>query len=70
MSGNIIDPITAKELGIVSLIFKNENFNDESINLKNISSKPKFSLQEIKRLINLDLNLKSVKEKEIHFINY
>ena len=65
MSGNIIDSITAKELGIVSLIFKNENFNDESINfLKNISSKPKFSLQEIKRLINLDFKFKKALKEE------
>ena len=32
--------------------------------LKNISSKPKFSLQEIKRLINLDFKFKKALKEE------
>ena len=51
------------------MIFKNENFNDDSIDfLKNISSKPKFSLQEIKRLINLDFKFKkALKERNTFY---
>ena len=65
MSGDIIDAETAMKFGIVSQIVPKENFND-FINefLKKISSKPKKSLQIIKKLVNLEENSKGTLQKE------
>ena len=65
MSGDIIDAETAMKFGIVSQIVPKENFND-FINefLEKISSKPKKSLQIIKKLVNLEENSKGALQKE------
>jgi len=58
MSGDIISAKQAYEIGIVSLIIDDDEFEKKSFNfVKTISDKPKESLIEIKKLINLDKNL-------------
>ena len=65
MSGDIIDAETAMKFGIVSQIVPKENFNDFIVEfLKKISSKPKKSLQIIKKLVNLEENSKGALQKE------
>ena len=65
MSGDIIDAETAMKFGIVSQIIPKENFDDFMIKfLIKISSKPKQSLQIIKKLVNLETNLKNALQKE------
>ena len=65
MSGDIIDAETAMKYGIVSQIINKENFKEFITNfLKKISSKPKKSLQIIKRLVNSEENLKKTLKKE------
>ena len=65
MSGDIIDAETAMKFGIVSQIIPKENFNDFMIKfLIKIPSKPKKSLQIIKKLVNLETNLKNALQKE------
>ena len=65
MSGDIIDAETAMKFGIVSQIIPKENFNDFMIKfLIKISSKPKKSLQIIKKLVNLEINSKNALQKE------
>jgi enoyl-CoA hydratase len=58
MSGEMISSQQAYEMGIVSIIFDNEEFEKKSFEFaKKIAEKPKSNLIEIKRLINLDKNL-------------
>ena len=58
MSGEIISSQQAYEMGLVSLVLDNEDFENQSLKfVKKISKKPKKSLIEIKRLINSDRNL-------------
>ena len=65
MSGDIIDAETAMKFGIVSQIVPKENFNDFIAEfLEKISSKPKQSLQIIKKLVNLEENSKGALQKE------
>ena len=65
MSGDIIDAETAMKFGIVSQIIPKENFNDFIIEFFiKISSKPKKSLQIIKKLVNLETNSKNALQKE------
>tara|TARA_B100000941_G_C28504812_1_gene556601 strand:- start:434 stop:1198 length:765 start_codon:yes stop_codon:yes gene_type:complete len=55
MSGEIISAQQSFQLGFVSKVINNSNFKDESLRiLKNIASKPKSSLIEIKRLTKID----------------
>ena len=55
MSGEIISSKQAYEMGIVSLIIDNVNFENKCYEIvKKISEKPKSNLIEIKILINLD----------------
>jgi|TARA_B110000438_G_scaffold268644_1_gene284390 enoyl-CoA hydratase len=71
MSGEIISSQRAYEMGIVSVILDNEDFEKNAIELvKKMSQKPKSSLMEIKRLINLNLELKEgIKEERKAFYN-
>ena len=65
MSGDIIDAETAMKFGIVSQIVPKKNFNDFIVEfLEKISSKPKQSLQIIKKLVNLEENSKGALQKE------
>jgi enoyl-CoA hydratase/carnithine racemase len=65
MSGEIISSQQAYEMGIVSLIIDNENFEKLAFEfVKKISEKPKSSLIEIKKLINLNKNFKDGIEEE------
>ena len=65
MSGDIIDAETAMKFGIVSQIVPKENFNDFIVEfLEKISSKPKKSLQIIKKLVNLEKNSKGTLQNE------
>ncbi len=65
MTGDIINAETAMKFGIVSLIVEKENFkNSVTKFLEKISSKPKRSLQIIKKLVNLEGSLKSGLAKE------
>ncbi len=65
MSGDTIDAQTAMSLGIVSQIVSKENFHNFMIKfLEKISSKPKKSLQIIKKLVNLEANLNNTLRKE------
>ena len=65
MSGDIIDAETAMKFGIVSQIIPKENFNNFTIKfLEKIASKPKRSLQIIKKLVNLESNSNSALQKE------
>ena len=58
MSGDIITSQKAYEMGIVSKLIDKTNFNEQSIEFaKKISEKPKSSLVEIKKLMNLDKKL-------------
>tara|TARA_A100001011_G_scaffold399948_1_gene511272 strand:+ start:3078 stop:3836 length:759 start_codon:yes stop_codon:yes gene_type:complete len=60
MTGDIINSETAMKFGIVSLIVSKENFKSFVIEfLEKISSKPKNSLQIIKKLVDLEVSLKS-----------
>mgnify|MGYP001284059526 CR=1 FL=1 len=69
MSGKIITSQRAYELGIVSEVIEQENFENISIAFaKKISEKPKSSLMEIKKLINQDKQLtKDIKEERKSF---
>ena len=65
MSGEIISSQQAYEMGIVSLILDNENFEKQAFEfVKKISEKSKSSLIEIKKLINLNKNFKDGIEEE------
>jgi enoyl-CoA hydratase len=71
MSGEIISSQRAYEMGIVSVVLDSEDFEKKSIEfVKKISQKPKSSLMEIKRLINLNLKLiEGIKEERNAFYN-
>ncbi len=57
MTGDIVDAEKAMKYGLVSLIVPKENFKNFTLEfLKKISSKPKKSLQIIKRLVNLEVS--------------
>ena len=65
MSGEIISSMQAYEFGIVSRVISKDKFKEESIKIaKKISEKPKSSLVEIKKLINLDKKINSDIKKE------
>ena len=58
MSGEMITAAKAYELGIVSLIIESDNYQADAIQfMKKIAAKPKSSLIEIKKLINLSNSL-------------
>ena len=58
MSGEMITAAKAYELGIVSLIIESDNYQVDAIQfMKKIAAKPKSSLIEIKKLINLSNSL-------------
>ena len=58
MSGEMITAAKAYELGIVSLIIESDNYQADAIQfMKRIAAKPKSSLIEIKKLINLSNSL-------------
>jgi len=69
MSGEIISSQRAYEMGIVSLIIDHKNFEKKAYEfVKKISEKPKSSLIEIKKLINLDKSLADgIKEERNKF---
>ena len=65
MSGEIISSTRAYELGIVSKVILKEQFKKISMDIaKKISEKPKSSLMEIKKLMNLDKKLEADIKKE------
>ena len=65
MSGEIISSTRAYELGIVSKVILKEQFEKISMDIaKKISEKPKSSLMEIKKLMNLDKKLEADIKKE------
>lgn len=65
MSGKIISSQQAYEIGIVSKIIPNDEFKESSMKFaQQISEKPKSSLLEIKKLINLDESLNQGIKKE------
>ena len=65
MSGEIISSMQAYEFGMVSRVISKDKFKEESIKIaKKISEKPKSSLVEIKKLMNLDKKIYSDIKKE------
>ena len=65
MTGDIISSIKAYEIGIVSKIISKDQFKQVSMEIaKKISEKPKSSLVEIKKLMNLDKKIELDLKKE------
>ena len=71
MSGEMITAQQAYEFGFVSKVIGSEKYTEESDRIfKNIASKPRSSLIEIKRLVKLDEQLdKNLKEERNTFYN-
>ena len=65
MSGDIISSTQAYEIGLISKIILKKQFQQISLEVaKKISEKPKSSLTEIKKLMNLDKKLEADIKKE------
>ena len=70
MSGDIISAQQGFEIGFVSKVIDKKDFKNDSLKfLKNIASKPKSSLVEIKKLTKIDNTIESdlKKEREIFY---
>jgi len=70
MSGDIISAQQGFEIGFVSKVIDKKDFKNDSVKfLKNIASKPKSSLIEIKKLTKIDNTIESdlKKEREIFY---